>query len=129
VNELDRGVPSTVRIDVWLWSVRLTPTRSAATELCRNGRVTLNGSTAKAASTVKVGDRIEARIEQRQRIVVVSELINKRVGAPVAVGCFEDHSPSVERSAANTAVLARDRGSGRPTKSDRRKIDQLRGRP
>jgi ribosome-associated heat shock protein Hsp15 len=129
MKDRDHGAPSAVRIDMWLWSVRLTPTRSAATDLCRNGRVTLNGSSAKAASTIKTGDRIEARIEQRQRIVVVAELISKRVGAPIAVTCFEDHSPVVEPTAANAPVLARDRGTGRPTKSDRRKIDQLRGRP
>lgn len=127
MDELEHDRLSSVRIDVWLWSVRLSSTRSAATELCRNGRVTLNAATAKAASTVKVGDRVEARIEQRQRIVVVSQLINKRVGSPIAVRCFEDHSPAIE-TAENLPVLHRDRGTGRPTKSDRRKIDQLRGR-
>lgn len=89
--------------------------------------MTLNAGTAKAASTVKIGDRIETRIEQRQRVVVVSQLINRRVGAPIAVCCFEDHSPAIE-PVENIVVPRRDRGTGRPTKSDRRKIDQLRGR-
>jgi len=116
---------SGVRVDVWLWSVRLTPTRSAATELCRSSRVTVNGTTAKAATVVKPGDRIEARIAQRRRVVEVVQVIAKRVGAPIAATCFVDLSPLVE-----TAVpppVQRDRGAGRPTKRDRRRIDRLTG--
>jgi len=116
----------TTRVDIWLWAVRLTPTRSAATELCRAGRVTLNGQPAKPASTVRVGDRLEARIAQRQRVVEVVQVINKRVGAPIAAECLLDHSPPVERDG-ETPVLQRDRGTGRPTKRDRRQIDRLRG--
>jgi len=109
-----------------LWAVRLTPTRAVATELCRNGRVAVNGGVAKAATAVKVGDRIEARIAQRQRIVVVVRVINKRVGAPLAAECLTDHSPLVERDL-SPPVFERERGSGRPTKRDRRQIDRLRG--
>jgi len=115
-----------VRVDLWLWSVRLTPTRSVATDLCRAGRVTINGAAAKAATTVKVGDRVEARIAQRQRVVEVVQVINKRVGAAVAAECLVDHSPPVAREA-DAPVLQRDRGTGRPTKRDRRQIDRLRG--
>ncbi len=113
-----------VRLDIWLWSVRLTPTRSAATDLCRADRVKVNGASAKSAHAVKVGDRIEARIAQRQRIVEVVELINKRVGAPRAAECLRDFSPPVER--VDIGIMQRDRGAGRPTKRDRRQIDQLR---
>jgi len=116
----------TARLDVWLWSVRLTPTRSVATDLCRAGRVTVNGAPAKAAMIVKVGDRIEARIAQRQRVVEVVRVINQRVGAPVAAECMVDHSPPVARDT-EAPVLQRDRGTGRPTKRDRRQIDRLRG--
>jgi ribosome-associated heat shock protein Hsp15 len=119
------GIDST-RLDLWLWAVRLTPTRSAATELCRAGRVTVNGAPAKAAASVKVGDRIEARIAQRQRVVEVVTVIAKRVGAPVAVECFVDHSPPVVRDD-DAPVFRRERGAGRPTKRDRRQIDRLRG--
>lgn len=108
--------------------MRLTPSRSAATELCRNGRVVLNDGVAKASSAVKVGDRISARIANRERIIEVSQLIFKRVGAPVAVTCYIDHSPPPETRDPSDVVLLRDRGAGRPTKSDRRKIDRLRGR-
>jgi len=112
-------------VDIWLWAVRLTPTRSAATELCRAGRITINGAPAKPSSTVRVGDRLEGRIAQRQRVVQVVQVINKRVGAPVAAECLVDHSPVVERDG-EAPVLQRDRGAGRPTKRDRRQIDRLR---
>jgi ribosome-associated heat shock protein Hsp15 len=121
----DDGGIETVRIDVWLWAVRLTPTRSAATELCRAGRVVLNGAPAKAASAVRAGDRVEARIAQRQRTVEVVQVIQKRVGAPVAATCMIDHTPPME-PADTTPVFRRDRGAGRPTKRDRRQIDRLR---
>lgn len=118
--------PITARLDIWLWAVRLTPTRAVATELCRNGRVAVNAGVGKAATAVKVGDRIEVRIAQRQRIVVVTRVINKRVGAPLAAECLEDHSPVVDRDT-SPPVFERERGSGRPTKRDRRQIDRLRG--
>lgn len=105
--------------------MRLTPTRAVATDLCRNGRVEVNGGVAKSATGVKIGDRIEARIAQRQRIVVVARVINKRVGAPLAAECLVDHSPVVDRES-SPPVFERDRGSGRPTKRDRRLMDRLR---
>ncbi len=113
------------RLDVWLWAVRLTPTRSAATELCRAGHVVVNDAPAKAATLVKVGDRIEARIHQRQRIVEVVRVVAKRVGAPVAAECLVDHSPPVP-TRDEAPVFQRDRGTGRPTKRDRRQLDRLR---
>ena len=121
----ESGAVDGVRIDVWLWSVRLTPTRSVATDLCRSERVMVNGARAKAATAVKVGDRIEARIAKRERIVEVVQVINKRVGAPIAATCFVDHSPLVVVGA--EPLLRRDRGAGRPTKRDRRQIERLQG--
>jgi ribosome-associated heat shock protein Hsp15 len=112
------------RVDVWLWSVRLTPSRSVATDLCRSGRVTVNGHVAKAATTVKPGDRVEARLGRRHRIVEVVQAIDKRVGAPIAVTCYVDHSPQPEPE---PSPVWRERGAGRPTKRDRRQIDRLRG--
>lgn len=122
----ESGAVEGVRIDVWLWSVRLTPTRSVATDLCRSERVTVNGAKAKAATAVKVGDRIEARIAKRERIVEVVQVINKRVGAPIAATCFNDRSPLVVVVGAEPP-LRRDRGAGRPTKRDRRQIERLQG--
>lgn len=110
------------RIDAWLWAVRLCSTRSEATALCKGGHVRLDGRPVKPATPVAVGDRIEAFVHGRQRVVVVKELIAKRVGAPVAVGCYEDHSPAPD-GPRDVPVLQRDRGAGRPTKRDRRQIE------
>jgi ribosome-associated heat shock protein Hsp15 len=120
----------TVRIDQWLHSVRLTKTRSLAAQACRGGHVKLNGKTAKPAAVVAPGDRIEAYLAGRQRIVEVTRLIAKRVGAAVAVDCYVDHSPPPpERDETVEPLFAvRERGAGRPTKRDRRQIDRLRGR-
>ena len=116
-------------MDQWLWSVRLTKTRADAAAACRAGRVEVDGVMAKPATKVQVGDRIEARLAGRERIVDVTRVISKRVGAAIAVECYDDHSPPPPERLPEVAVFAeRDRGSGRPTKRDRRKIDELRGR-
>jgi len=111
------------RIDSWLWAVRLCTTRSEATALCKGGHVRREGRPVKPATPVALGDRIEAFVHGRERVVVVTRLITKRVGAPVAVECYEDHSPVPERSE-EVPVLQRDRGAGRPTKRDRRQIEE-----
>lgn len=116
----------TARVDQWLWAVRLYKTRSAATDGCRAGHVRVNGTTAKAATPVHVGDRITARIEQYERIVEVARIIDKRVGAPVAAACLIDHSPPRPPRELVSPVFARDRSTGRPTKRDRRQLDRLR---
>lgn len=118
-----------MRIDQWLHAVRIATTRSDAAAACRGGHVTINGKAAKPSSSVAVGDHVEARINQRDRIVDVTQAITKRVGAAVAAGCFVDHSPPPpERDPFRPLFAVRDRGTGRPTKRDRRQIDRLRGR-
>ena len=117
----------TGRIDQWLHAVRITKTRSDAAAACRGGHVKINGKAAKPSSPVKVGDRVEALVNQRQRVAEVTRVIIKRVGASVAVDCYVDHSPAPpERDNFEPMFAVRDRGAGRPTKRDRRKIDQLR---
>lgn len=118
---------ASVRIDQWLWSVRITKTRADAAGLCRSGHVEINGKTAKPSSKVAVDDRIEARVHQLDRIFVVRRLITKRVGAALAVECYEDHSPPPPERDVLPPVFERDRGAGRPTKRDRRQLDALRG--
>ena len=116
------------RLDRWLWSVRLTKSRSEATDACRAGHVRLNGRPAKAAHTVAVGDRVEARLHGRERIVEVVRLIENRVGATIAVECYADHSPPPPSKDEPGTLSERDRGTGRPTKRDRRQIERWQGR-
>ena len=117
----------TARVDRWLWAVRLAKTRSEATALCRAGHVRIGGRPAKAATPVRIGDRVTARIHQVDRDVEVVRLIEKRVGAAVAAGCLVDHTPPPPpKPAEYVAFGERDRGTGRPTKKDRRQIDRAR---
>ena len=85
----------------------------------------MNRAAAKASTRVKVGDRVEAFVE-RVRILEVAVVIDKRVGAPVAATCLVDHSPPVPVVKRQPRVFVRERGTGRPTKRERRKLDQLR---
>jgi ribosome-associated heat shock protein Hsp15 len=116
------------RVDAWLWAVRLFRTRSAAAAACRAGHVRVNGRPAKPSAPVVVGDRVGARVGDRDRLVEVARLITTRVGAPIAVECYVDHSPAPEPAATSAAAGRRERGTGRPTKRERREIDRLRGR-
>jgi ribosome-associated heat shock protein Hsp15 len=117
----------TVRIDSWIWAVRLVKTRSQGAAACRGGHVRLNGERVKPAHAVRIGDEVRLRHEGRERIVVVKRLIRKRVGAPVAQQCYVDNSPPPPPREAVAPIGIRDRGTGRPTKRDRRELERLRG--
>ena len=116
-----------MRIDQWIWGVRLFPTRAAATAACKAGHVRVNGTGAKPSSPVRVGDRVAAQVGPRVRDYEVVRLIEKRVGAKVAIDCIVDHSPPPPPPE-EIPVFRRDPGTGRPTKRDRRRLDRLRGR-
>lgn len=116
---------STVRVDSWLWAVRVYKTRSAATTACRAGHIRVNGEKAKAAQPVRIGDELRIRIAGFDRILIVRQLLTKRVGAPLAADAAEDKTPPREPIA---MLAVRDRGAGRPTKRERREIDRLQGR-
>jgi ribosome-associated heat shock protein Hsp15 len=117
-----------VRVDTWIWSVRLTKTRSLAAAACRAGHVRINDERVKPAHTVRPGDVVRLHQAGRERIVVVSRLVRKRVGASVAAECFVDNSPPSPPREEAVAVPIRDRGAGRPTKRERRDLERLRGR-
>ncbi|MFG2962611.1 RNA-binding S4 domain-containing protein [Streptomyces sp. NPDC048288] len=116
-----------VRIDSWIWAVRLIKTRSMGATACRGGHVQVNGERVKPAHSVRVGDEVRLRHEGRERVVIVKRLIRKRVGAPVAAQCFVDNSPPPPPREAVAPIGIRDRGTGRPTKRDRRELERLRG--
>ncbi|MEV6484209.1 RNA-binding S4 domain-containing protein [Streptomyces sp. NPDC051576] len=124
--------PSTgesVRVDSWIWSVRLVKTRSMGAAACKGGHVRVNGERVKPAHSVHVGDEVRLRHEGRERVVIVKQVIRKRVGAPVAVRCYVDNSPPPPPREAVAPAGIRDRGTGRPTKRDRREMERLRGVP
>ncbi|WP_217544376.1 RNA-binding S4 domain-containing protein [Streptomyces sp. GbtcB6] len=116
-----------VRIDSWIWAVRLIKTRSMGATACKGGHVQVNGERVKPSHSVRVGDEVRLRNEGRERVVVVKRLIRKRVGAPVAAVCYIDNSPPPPPREAFSPIGIRDRGTGRPTKRDRRELEQLRG--
>ncbi|MCX6463307.1 MAG: S4 domain-containing protein [Pseudonocardiales bacterium] len=115
------------RLDRWLWAVRLTKTRPDAAAACRGGHVRVNDRPAKPATPVSPGDEVRARVHDRTRVVEVVRVIQKRVGAADAATCFIDRTPAPPPEML-VPVARRDRGAGRPTKRERRVIDELRGR-
>lgn len=114
------------RVDRWLWAVRVFKTRGAATDACRGGHVRVNGAPVKPATSVRVGDRVDVTVHGGLRSLEVARVIDKRVGAPIAAECIVDHSPPPSPKDREPAVFARDRGTGRPTKRDRRQLDRFR---
>jgi ribosome-associated heat shock protein Hsp15 len=116
------------RVDSWVWAVRLFRTRTLAAAACKAGHVKVNGEKAKPATAVRVGDEVRVRGDGPERIVEVSRVVVKRVGATVAAECLVDRSPPPPPREEVAFVPYRDRGAGRPTKRERRQIDEMRGR-
>lgn len=83
----------TARVDTWIWSVRLIKTRALAAKACRAGHVRLNGKRAKPGNVVREGDEVRVRQSGRERVVVATRLLSKRVSATVAAECYTDNSP------------------------------------
>ncbi|MFA1546748.1 RNA-binding S4 domain-containing protein [Actinomadura chokoriensis] len=119
------GDEGSVRVDLWIWSVRLLKTRSMATTACRAGHVRVNDERAKPSTAVKPGDTVRLRHDGRERIVVVQKIVRKRVAAPVAQECLIDQSPPPPPREALIPVGRRERGAGRPTKRDRRELERI----
>ena len=115
-----------VRIDQWLWAVRQTKTRAAATAACRAGHVRVNDEPVKAATKGKVGDVVRYRVQGWDRILEVKQLLLKRVGAPVAREAYTDLT--LPRPKVCVPIATREPGAGRPTKRERRELDRLFGR-
>lgn len=119
--------PVETRVDRWLWAVRAFPSRTAATASCTAGQVRVDDDVVKPSSKVSAGARVVVRRGGHERILEVVRPIDSRVGAPIAVTCFVDHTPPAPDDD-SAGDFARERGAGRPTKRDRRQLDRLRER-
>lgn len=120
---------SSVRLDTWLWRVRIFRNRGLATDACRAGSVEIGGQAAKASRDVRVGDIVTVRQGVVLRTLVVRGWPANRVGAVLVADFLEDRTPPEEFAKARREpvanLLAREKGSGRPTKRDRRLLDRL----
>lgn len=118
-----------VRIDKWLWSVRVFKTRSQATEACKKGRVLIDDQPVKAARIVKENEIIHVKIPPITKQFKVIALLSKRVGAKLVPDYMEDLTPEEEMKKLDLMKTdtfgRRPRGAGRPTKKERRIIDKL----
>lgn len=116
------------RIDKWLWAVRVYKTRTLASDACAAGKIKIEGESVKASYLLKEGQTIQINRQGEKLTYKALKLIEKRVGAPLAVACFEDLTPPEERDKLNFPSAfyeVRDKGIGRPTKRDRREIDRF----
>ena len=118
-----------LRIDKYLWAIRAFKTRSLATEACKAGRVKSGGNSIKPSHIVKTGEILTVQKGIERRVIKVTGLLERRVDAKTAVTFYEDITPVEEthafKSVFHSPLLNRDRGTGRPTKKDRREIDDL----
>lgn len=120
-----------VRIDKWLWAVRLFKSRSLATEECKKGHIIIDGVSVKPSRIPKIGDVVQVRKNPVIYSYKVIGLIGKRVNAKLVPAYMEDITPpevlEVLEIRKRMNQFDRDRGAGRPTKKDRRDIDRLKG--
>lgn len=118
-----------VRVDKWLWAVRVFKTRSQATEACRKGHVSIDDLPVKPSRIVHPDEIVKVRKAPIERSFKVLALAEKRMSAKLAADFVEDVTPPEEleiiEMQKNMRWLTRDRGTGRPTKKDRRDIDDF----
>jgi Ribosome-associated heat shock protein implicated in the recycling of the 50S subunit (S4 paralog) len=118
-----------VRMDKWLWSARLFKTRSMALEACKGGRVKVNDVIVKPSREVREGDVIQVVVEHLHKVVQVKSVVRNRVSPKQVIEVYADLTPAeeYERIELMRAYKSeyRDRGAGRPTKKDRRRIENL----
>ena len=118
-----------VRIDKWLWAVRLFKTRSQATDACRGGKVKIDGHNVKPSREVNIDDVIEIQLGAIKKTIKVLQIIKNRVAAKLVPDLAEDQTPAEEYERLDMQRQLnherREHGIGRPTKKDRRDIDRL----
>lgn len=122
--------PTQTRIDKWLWMVRIFKTRSLATEECKKGRITVNGLEAKPSKEISIGDRITVKKSPVTYSYTIKAIPKSRLGAKLVPNYLEDNTSPDELAKLEPGFMAfqghRKRGMGRPTKKERRILDELR---
>lgn len=117
------------RIDKWLWASRIYKTRTLAADACKNGRVTINGAQAKPSRTVKPGDEVSVKKSPVTYTFRVKQPIEKRVGAKLVPDILENITPPEQYEILELSRISgfvdRQRGTGRPTKKERRALDDF----
>ena len=117
------------RIDKWMWAVRIFKTRTIAAEACKKGRISINGALAKAARTVKPGDVIQVRKPPVTYSFKVLQTIEKRVGAKLVAEMMENVTTPEQYELLEMSRVSgfvnRAKGTGRPTKKDRRSLEEF----
>lgn len=118
-----------IRVDKWLWAMRIFKTRSQATLACEQGRVLMDGHAVKASRLVKPGDTISIRRAGLTRILSVLQITENRLGAKLVPDYCTDLTPKEEIDAFKARIsrvtIYRDPGTGRPTKKERRALDDF----
>lgn len=120
-----------VRIDKWLWSVRIFKSRTMATDACKSRKVKIGEANVKPSYMVERGEIVQVQKNGFNLTYKVVDLIQKRVGAPLAVKCYEDLTPADELNKYQNWFIGkgaperREKGAGRPTKRERREIDKF----
>ncbi|MGM9693984.1 MAG: RNA-binding S4 domain-containing protein [Alloprevotella sp.] len=117
------------RIDKWLWAARIFKTRSLAADACKSGRITLNGAQVKPSRTVKEGDEVGVKKSPVTYTFRVKQAIEKRVGAKLLPDILEDITTPEQYEILEmqriSGFVGRAKGTGRPTKKDRRALDDF----
>lgn len=117
------------RLDKWLWAARIYKTRSQAVDACKNGRVMLNGQQAKPSRTIKIGDQVSVKKNPITYTFRVLQTIEKRVGAKLIPEILENITPPEQYELLEmsriSGFVGRAKGTGRPTKKDRRALEDF----
>ncbi len=121
-----------LRLDKYLWAIRVFKTRSLAAEACAGNKVKFNGANAKASKVVTVGDRYEAKTSAKKWIIEVSALLHNRLQYAEAVNFYIDHTPKEEKENIGSSAFVFQTGKrqskqGRPTKKQKRDLDEFTG--
>lgn len=117
------------RLDKWLWAARIYKTRTQAADACKNGRISINGAQSKPSRMVKAGDEIDVKKPPVTYRFLVKQAIEKRVGAKLLPDILENITPKEQYELLEMSRISgfvnRAKGTGRPTKKDRRALDDF----